>query len=102
FLGVGVQPPTPSWGSMLNVGKNYLDLAPWLAIAPGAAIFLSVIAFNVLGDAVRDALDPFTLGREAEGYARLAFFVLRAPVAPHASRITQHASDATLMDGRRL
>lgn len=64
FLGLGVQPPTPSWGSMLNVGKNYLDLAPWLSLFPGGAIFLSVIAFNTLGDAIRDALDPFASSRQ--------------------------------------
>ena len=58
FLGLGVQPPTPSWGSMLNDGKNYLEMAPWMAIFPGMAIFLVVLGFNLLGDAVRDALDP--------------------------------------------
>jgi peptide/nickel transport system permease protein len=58
FLGLGVQPPAPSWGSMLDRGRDYLDLAPWIAIAPGAAIFLTVLGFNFLGDALRDALDP--------------------------------------------
>jgi peptide/nickel transport system permease protein len=58
FLGLGVQPPEPSWGSMVSRGKDYLDLAPWLAFAPGGAIFLAVMGFNFLGDAVRDALDP--------------------------------------------
>ncbi len=58
FLGLGVQPPTPSWGFMLNQGRSYIDRAPWLAIFPGAAIFLVVMAFNLLGDAIRDALDP--------------------------------------------
>jgi peptide/nickel transport system permease protein len=58
FLGLGVQPPEPSWGSMVSRGKDYLDLAPWLAFAPGAAILMAVIGFNFLGDAIRDALDP--------------------------------------------
>ena len=58
FLGLGVQPPQPSWGSMVSRGKDYLDLAPWLAFAPGGAILLAVLGFNFVGDAVRDALDP--------------------------------------------
>jgi len=58
FLGLGQQPPAPSWGSMLNTAKNYMDSAPWMAIWPGAAIFLLVLAFNLLGDGLRDALDP--------------------------------------------
>ena len=58
FLGLGQQPPAPSWGSMLNVAKNYVDNAPWMAIWPGLAIFVLVLAFNVLGDGLRDALDP--------------------------------------------
>jgi peptide/nickel transport system permease protein len=58
FLGLGVQPPEPSWGSMVNTGKNYLDQAPWMSFAPGAAILLTVMGFNFLGDAIRDALDP--------------------------------------------
>ncbi|MBP1851601.1 ABC transporter permease [Rhizobium halophytocola] len=58
FLGLGQQPPSPSWGSMLNVAKNFLSQAPWMAMFPGAAIFLVVIGFNLLGDGLRDALDP--------------------------------------------
>lgn len=58
FLGLGQQPPAPSWGSMLNVAKNFLDQAPWMALWPGIAIFLVVIGFNLLGDGLRDALDP--------------------------------------------
>jgi peptide/nickel transport system permease protein len=58
FLGLGVQPPTPSWGGMLNTAKGYLQQDPWLAIAAGTAIFVTVLGFNFLGDAVRDALDP--------------------------------------------
>jgi peptide/nickel transport system permease protein len=58
FLGLGQQPPAPSWGSMLNTAKNFLDEAPWMAMWPGAAIFSVVLAFNLLGDGLRDALDP--------------------------------------------
>ena len=58
FLGLGQQPPAPSWGSMLNVAKNFLDQAPWMAIWPGVSIFLAVLSFNLLGDGLRDALDP--------------------------------------------
>lgn len=58
FLGLGQQPPAASWGSMLNVAKNYLSQAPWMAMWPGIAIFLVVIGFNLLGDGLRDALDP--------------------------------------------
>lgn len=58
FLGLGQQPPAPSWGSMLNTAKNFLSQAPWMAIWPGAGIFLVVIGFNLMGDGLRDALDP--------------------------------------------
>ena len=58
FLGLGQQPPAPSWGSMLNTAKNYVEQAPWMAIWPGASIFLLVLSFNILGDGLRDALDP--------------------------------------------
>ena len=58
FLGLGQQPPSPSWGSMLNTAKNYVENAPWMAIWPGIAIFLLVLSFNLLGDGLRDALDP--------------------------------------------
>ena len=58
FLGLGQQPPAPSWGSMLNTAKNYVDNAPWMAIWPGLAIFLLVLSFNLLGDGLRDVLDP--------------------------------------------
>ncbi|HEY6892621.1 MAG TPA: ABC transporter permease [Rhodanobacteraceae bacterium] len=58
FLGLGQQPPQPSWGSMLNTAKNYIDNAPWMAVWPGLSIFMLVLAFNVVGDGLRDALDP--------------------------------------------
>jgi peptide/nickel transport system permease protein len=58
FLGLGQQPPDPSWGSMLNTAKNYVDQAPWMAVWPGLAIFALVLAFNLVGDGLRDALDP--------------------------------------------
>jgi peptide/nickel transport system permease protein len=60
FLGLGQQPPAPSWGSMLNTAKNYVDSAPWMAIWPGLAIFVLVLSFNLLGDGLRDAFDPRT------------------------------------------
>ncbi len=58
FLGLGQQPPAPSWGSMLNTAQRFLTQAPWMAIYPGLAIFVTVLAFNLLGDGLRDALDP--------------------------------------------
>jgi ABC-type dipeptide/oligopeptide/nickel transport system permease subunit len=58
FLGLGVQPPTPSWGGMLNTAKNFLVQAPWMAVWPGVSIFLTVLAFNLFGDGLRDAFDP--------------------------------------------
>lgn len=58
FLGLGVPPPTPEWGVMLNEGRGYLREAPWVTFAPGLAIAFTVLAFNLLGDALRDALDP--------------------------------------------
>jgi peptide/nickel transport system permease protein len=58
FLGVGVQPPTPSWGAMISEGQSYYRSAPWLVIFPGLAIMLTVLSFNLLGDGLRDALDP--------------------------------------------
>jgi peptide/nickel transport system permease protein len=58
FLGLGQQPPDPSWGSMLNTAQRFLTNAPWMAIYPGLAIFLTVLSFNLLGDGLRDALDP--------------------------------------------
>lgn len=58
FLGLGTQPPTPSWGLMLNESRSFMEMAPWLAIYPGLAIVFAVLAFNIAGDALRDALDP--------------------------------------------
>jgi peptide/nickel transport system permease protein len=58
FLGLGQQPPAPSWGSMLNAAQRFLGQAPWMAIFPGLSIFIVVLAFNLLGDGLRDALDP--------------------------------------------
>lgn len=59
FLGVGAQPPTPSWGLIITSGKEYLFSAPWIAIAPGVFILVTVLAFNFMGDGFRDALDPY-------------------------------------------
>lgn len=58
FLGLGAQPPTPEWGIMLNKGKDVMQIAPWVIMFPGAAILLVVLGFNLLGDGLRDALDP--------------------------------------------
>jgi peptide/nickel transport system permease protein len=64
FLGLGVQPPTPSWGAMLDAGRKYLDQTAWYSFSAGAAIFLSVLSLNLVGDGLRDALDPRLQGRE--------------------------------------
>jgi peptide/nickel transport system permease protein len=58
FLGIGVQPPTPSWGGMIQQAQSYYRSAPWLVIFPGLAIMITVFAFNLLGDGLRDAVDP--------------------------------------------
>ncbi|MDD2336989.1 MAG: ABC transporter permease [Geobacteraceae bacterium] len=58
FLGIGVQPPTPSWGNILTSGKDYLEFAWWLSLFPGVAILVTVLAYNLLGEGIRDALDP--------------------------------------------
>ena len=58
FLGLGQQPPAPSWGSMLNAAQRFLNNAPWMAVWPGLAIFVTVLSFNLFGDGLRDALDP--------------------------------------------
>lgn len=63
YLGIGVQPPTPSWGGMIQQGQSYYRTAPWLIIFPGLAILITVFAFNLLGDGLRDALDPTLRGR---------------------------------------
>jgi peptide/nickel transport system permease protein len=60
FLGLGIQPPQASWGSMINAGRGYLQQAPWIVFGPGAALFITVVGLNFVGDAVRDALDPRT------------------------------------------
>ena len=59
YLGIGVQPPTPSWGRMISEGQTYYRSAPWLILFPGIAIMLTVLGFNLLGDGLRDALDPY-------------------------------------------
>jgi len=62
FLGLGTQPPFPSWGTMLQEGRTFLETAPWMSIFPGLAIMLTVLAFNLLGDGIRDVLDPRSRG----------------------------------------
>ena len=61
FLGIGVQPPTPSWGNILTSGKDYIEFAWWLSLFPGLAILITVLAYNLLGEGIRDALDPRTM-----------------------------------------
>jgi peptide/nickel transport system permease protein len=58
YLGLSAQPPTPSWGNMLNEGRTYLETAPWISVFPGIAIMITVLAFNLIGDGLRDVLDP--------------------------------------------
>ena len=58
YLGMGIQPPQPEWGSMLAEGQSYFIRAPWLMIVPGLAILISILSFNLMGDGLRDALDP--------------------------------------------
>jgi len=58
FLGLGAQPPTPEWGAMLSQGRELIVRAPWVLTFPGGAIFMTVLAFNLVGDGLRDALDP--------------------------------------------
>jgi peptide/nickel transport system permease protein len=58
YLGLSAQPPTPSWGNMLNEGRTYLETAPWISVFPGLAIMVAVLAFNLIGDGLRDILDP--------------------------------------------
>lgn len=64
FLGIGVQPPTPSWGNIIFENQTYFQTAPWLVFIPGAAIILLALAFNLVGDALRDVLDPTQRGRD--------------------------------------
>ena len=63
YLGLGVQPPTPSWGVILSQGRDYMRHGWWGTVYPGLAIFVTVMAFNFLGDGLRDALDPRLRGR---------------------------------------
>ena len=58
FLGLGIQPPAPSWGGMLHQGRQFMEIAPWVAVFPGLAIMIAVLSFNFLGDGLRDGLDP--------------------------------------------
>jgi peptide/nickel transport system permease protein len=58
YLGLSAQPPVPSWGNMLNEGRTYLETAPWISVFPGVAIMVAVLAFNLIGDGLRDVLDP--------------------------------------------
>ena len=63
FLGLGIQPPSPSWGSILSAGRQYVERAWWLTVFPGLGLFAVVVCVNLLGDALRDRLDPRSAGR---------------------------------------
>jgi len=63
FLGLGASPPTPEWGSMLATGRSFMLTAPWIATFPGLAILITVVGFNLVGDGLRDLLDPRLRGR---------------------------------------
>ena len=65
YLGIGVQPPTPSWGNIIFENQSYFTTAPWLVFIPGATIVAMAVAFNLLGDALREALDPTLRARQA-------------------------------------
>ncbi|MBI3754767.1 MAG: ABC transporter permease, partial [Deltaproteobacteria bacterium] len=58
FLGIGVQPPTASWGNILTIGKDNIEIAWWISVFPGVAIFVTVLAYNLLGEGIRDSIDP--------------------------------------------
>jgi len=60
FLGLGIAPPTPTWGNMIREGLEHIGSAWWISVAAGAAIFVTIIAFNLVGDALRDVIDPAT------------------------------------------
>jgi peptide/nickel transport system permease protein/oligopeptide transport system permease protein len=72
FLGLGAQPPTPSWGAMVSAGKEFLGTAPWVSLFPGLMLAAAVLSLNLVGDAVRDALDPRTAGTPRVDRAREA------------------------------
>ncbi|MCY4072179.1 MAG: hypothetical protein OXG60_12850 [Chloroflexi bacterium] len=63
FPGLGIKPPNPSWGSMVAVGNRYIQTASWISLVPGTAIFLTVMSINLLGDGLRDAMDPYLRNR---------------------------------------
>jgi peptide/nickel transport system permease protein len=65
FLGLGIRPPAPSWGSMLSDARDQIGTAPWVSLFPGVAIFLTVLGLNLLGDGLRDILDPQSTTRRA-------------------------------------
>ena len=77
FVGLGAQPPTPSWGAMVADGRDLLRVAPWVSFAPGIAIGLAVLGFNLVGDALREAYDPRTPRVSAESATQRALRQLR-------------------------
>jgi peptide/nickel transport system permease protein len=89
FLGLGVQPPEPSWGSMINAGRGYLQQAPWMVFGPGAALFVTVLGLNFLGDGIRDALDP-RVSRRARVRPDKRQHALRQQAGLASARLAQH------------
>ena len=63
YFGFGIQPPASSWGNLVSIGQGFFDVAPWLVLTPGLLIFLTVLSFNLVGDGLRDALDPYMTER---------------------------------------
>jgi ABC-type dipeptide/oligopeptide/nickel transport system permease subunit len=101
FLGLGVQPPDPSWGSMINAGRGYLQQAPWLVFGPGAALFLTVLGLNFLGDGVRDALDP-RASRRARVRRDEGQYALRKPRRLAATGVAQHEGVTETLEDAQL
>lgn len=91
FLGVGVNPSTPTWGNILQESKIYMTIAPWYSIFPGVAIILSVLSLNMLGDGLRDALDPHSLGNQRKHPSLLQRIFKRSAQKEHAKGAADHA-----------
>jgi ABC-type dipeptide/oligopeptide/nickel transport system permease subunit len=105
FLGLGITEPNPTWGNMINSGQIVLREAPWLTFFPGAAIVLTVLAFNLLGDALRDALDPAVATKPKQTGLHFTYVERQRERAPHASgpgHADGRAPEAVLAPGAAL
>jgi peptide/nickel transport system permease protein len=98
FLGLGAQPPEPSWGNMLSSGRGFMDQAPWLGVVPGLAMFLGVLGFNLLGDGLRDFLDPRMRQRLAAPAMRGATSIASQP--PRTGREGFHDTESVEIPAR--